>query len=244
MSLPLIAILGKAGAGKSTLAEEMISQHGGICVSWADPLKQLCIELTDMPAYNAFGPSEAREVVLDIKFPDVKESLARLKESFTFAKLGLPVGPASAALASWVQDCHNFIATKGGITARFALQRLGTEWGRGLDPEVWVRTGINTGLQYLEDGIDAVYYPDTRFANEVIAVKKTGGVVLGIVGVETTAGGHDSEKGIKAVPAHFLDAVFDNSARHKSCLTRWVENSPVVRDTFKQQQGSRCCRTE
>jgi hypothetical protein len=97
-----------------------------------------------------------------------------------------------------------------GLTARRALQTLGTEWGRALHPDVWVRAALRTVDDMLrarhQDGCG--YYPgavvpDVRFANEVAAIRAAGGKVVRIVrhgaGLDGDAGAHVSEAGIKAL---------------------------------------------
>lgn len=98
----------------------------------------------------------------------------------------------------------------GGLTARRALQVLGTEVGRQLHPDVWVRAALATiargptHLSYDEDGyivasVEAKGFviPDVRFRNEVEAIRAAGGTVLRVVrpgaGLGGDAGAHASE---------------------------------------------------
>ncbi len=250
MSLPIIAILGKAGAGKSTLAEELQRQYGGVCVGWADPLKALCIELTGLPEENVYGPSEKREIPCKTPFfINRASSIIRLNSSSVFRLLDIPQGRAEAGLIEWVDRCQAFEAEHGGLTARFALQQLGTDWGRALDPDLWVKAGINTALKLLGGGYEytnrklvytpgakpatGIYFADSRFANEVVAVKAVGGIAVGILGQETSGSGHASELGIDAVPRHFLSAIYNNRVRDLVDLRRFVNCNHAVVDLFQ-----------
>jgi hypothetical protein len=79
----------------------------------------------------------------------------------------------------------------GGRSARYALQTLGTEWGRKLlNQDIWASATLNSAQQY-----DDVVIADVRFPNEVKAIKEAGGVVYrvvrpGLIGIGTV---HESE---------------------------------------------------
>lgn len=94
------------------------------------------------------------------------------------------------------------------LTPRFALQTLGTEWGRRCDPEVWVRR-LLWRYNDLHPGWGEptnVAVADLRFANEVRAVKAAGGRIVRVYrpGCDgsTLAGvpGHVSEEEQKSIP--------------------------------------------
>lgn len=60
-----------------------------------------------------------------------------------------------------------------GLSIRQILQRLGTEVGRSLHPDVWVRYAARR----IAASRAPVVVPDVRFANEVQALRALGGVV-------------------------------------------------------------------
>lgn len=77
----------------------------------------------------------------------------------------------------------------GGKTPRYAMQTLGTEWGRDLiSPGLWAdawSSRASTGL---------VVCDDCRLLNEAEAVRALGGIVIRVVREGLTgAGGHSSE---------------------------------------------------
>jgi hypothetical protein len=64
----------------------------------------------------------------------------------------------------------------GGKTPRFAMQTLGTEWGRNLiDSELWVRAWLRA-----TEGWPLVVADDVRFPNEAKAVRDAGGLLIRI----------------------------------------------------------------
>lgn len=62
------------------------------------------------------------------------------------------------------------------LTPRYALQTLGTEWGRNCDPDLWVKVAMAKALKVHQDGYLAII-TDVRFVNEARAVRDAGGVI-------------------------------------------------------------------
>ncbi len=80
---------------------------------------------------------------------------------------------------------------------RQAAQALGTEWGRGLDPDIW--TKMVGKILREQPHVDWVI-SDCRFENEAKLVRTLGGSVLHLYGRKASlgaAGSHTSEKGIR-----------------------------------------------
>lgn len=78
-----------------------------------------------------------------------------------------------------------------GKTARYAMQTLGTSWGREcMGEDFWV--------DIWKDSVIGTQYPivtdDCRYANEATAVRSMGGIVIKLEGRGGIAGSHDSEK--------------------------------------------------
>jgi hypothetical protein len=127
----------------------------------------------------------------------------------------------------------------GGLTPRYALQTLGTEWGRTCWPDTWVayalrvatqlqkggygynaREGLfRTGSESTLDNIGArdVVMCDCRFPNEVAAVKAAGGKVVLLERdagskLDGAASQHESETALVQVPRSDYDAIIHNNA--------------------------------
>lgn len=77
----------------------------------------------------------------------------------------------------------------GGKSARWALQTLGTQWGRMcMDADFWVRAWASGLMRAEADRAavgarqpDMLVADDCRFPNEVEAIRQLGGMVLTIV---------------------------------------------------------------
>lgn len=99
------------------------------------------------------------------------------------------------------------------FTWREAAQKLGTEWGRGLDPEIWtkiVRRKLESlaGLKYRT----RIVLTDIRFENEAQVVRELGGQVWHMLNRSADLGvnaGHISEGGVMYRPHE--DELIDNS---------------------------------
>ncbi len=80
------------------------------------------------------------------------------------------------------------------LTPRYALQQLGTQWGRDCCPDVWALAGVRRAQ---ESGASVAVFTDCRFVNEAFAISAAGGEVWRIVrpgaGLADSAGAHASE---------------------------------------------------
>jgi hypothetical protein len=97
-----------------------------------------------------------------------------------------------------------------GVSPRFLLQTLGTEWGRDtVDPDLWVKITARRLDALASRGIETVVLTDVRFANEATLIRDRGGEVWRIdrPGTARMSGGHRSEDGL---PASMVDRVILN----------------------------------
>ena len=64
-----------------------------------------------------------------------------------------------------------------GVSYRHMAQTLGTEWGRNLQPDFWLRIAQSYLLDLEEQGHTHFVISDVRFCNEAEWVRKNGGVI-------------------------------------------------------------------
>ncbi len=144
----VIGLTGKAGSGKSTVAEFLHRRYDFTRIRFADRLKNML---------RALGLTDA-----EIEGADKGKPCARL----------------------------------GGVTPRFAMQTLGTEWGRNLiDENLWVNLWADDIKNH-----PLVVVEDVRFPNEFAMVRILGGATWRIIRpdndtgtVDTLTGRHASE---------------------------------------------------
>lgn len=172
----LIALAGRAGSGKNTVATML----GAYEVAFADPLKRFCQEVFDFSDAQVWGPSEERNRP-DTRYPRSVQC-PRCYAS----------GHDLNGVACSRCEGRGMLATH--LTPRYALQTLGTEWGRRCYANVWADLGIRRALA---SSAEIVAITDCRFVNEARAVRAAGGEVWSIVrpgaGLDGAAGLHPSE---------------------------------------------------
>lgn len=86
-----------------------------------------------------------------------------------------------------------------GKTPRWAMQSLGTEWGRDLiHPDLWIAAWERIACDVLDHG-GRVVADDVRFENEVAEISGMRGTLLRVIRPGGVAGSHISENGTFAV---------------------------------------------
>jgi hypothetical protein len=201
----ILGILGGAGVGKDTAADYLVSHHGFAKMSLADDLKRFAKKVFSFSDAQLWGPSELRNTPLGrFKFEEVwVDALWKLTlHSPEWCRQHFDDPPrASLELFSWFCALRNEYGPVGklpsgglGLSPRVALQTLGTDFGRKVDGQVWVRATVNIAKAILQGGRytrelgllpghevcppAGVIFADVRFVNEVVGVQENGGLVL------------------------------------------------------------------
>jgi hypothetical protein len=255
---PILILGGEAGSGKDTVAALIQSYtKNTICIAQADPMKRFAAKVFGFTEHQLWGPSEARNQS-DLRFLNVDawESARYQIENDSngwiaevLPDIGLDAQyDAQVALLEWfdnVRSSHCLLTTRWcgsptGLTPRYVLQTLGTEWGRKFSPLMWNDYAIRAAKQLLVGGYDYnrlkgvikadrgvpdyVIITDGRFADEILASKMIGGVAIKIVNPNKSddakkvevAGvkNHRSESELKMIPDHFYDVKLINDKSH------------------------------
>jgi hypothetical protein len=133
--------------------------------------------------------------ILRVERRFVQLSFAAPMRRFVANLLGCHV----ADLEQIKEDPHELL---GGKTPRFAMQTLGTEWGRDtIAGDLWIRCCLAAARREAQCGHDVVI-SDVRFENEAAAIRAAGGVVWHISrpGAAIAESAHRSEAGLAAAP--------------------------------------------
>lgn len=223
-----------AGAGKDKAADHLVEQHKFVKVGLADPLKRICKEVYDFSDAQLWGPSEFREAP-DFRYPrgpqQWRDAYHREHE---LAQQAIAVGDTKQA-AAYLRAAAGY-GSEGWLTPRYALQQLGTEWGRNCFYATWIAYGLRIastlslgrytysqqhGLVFCEDKEQArtnVVFSDIRFFNEYNALKEVGGYIVRVTrrSVESFSTGtdnrHQSERELSSWNDDKFDHVIDNNA--------------------------------
>jgi hypothetical protein len=174
----IIGIAGLAGSGKDTAAEFLVKNHNFVRVALADKLKRICRDVFDFSDEQMWGPSSRRNEP-DERYPRGERDCSQ-------------------------PDCVGHVEY---LTPRYALQTLGTEWGRNCYNDIWTEDALRTAKTLLEPGnplrnfymsshhhynmkgglqsctstckqIRGVVIPDVRFKNEMARIKQAGGYLI------------------------------------------------------------------
>jgi len=194
-----VGIAGRMGTGKDTCASLLQREYGYVVVGFADALKRVAAKLfPDVPEALFWGPSEDRnrELKEPIDRHALEDAYARIRTGMLVQDLTWNGEITLAMVAKHLEDAltpHLPITTP-----RKLLQLLGSEWGRGLQDDVWLKALGRTaklvaeGVPYFRrDGAltslqtrlapASVAIPDCRFLNEAKYIREElGGMVFWI----------------------------------------------------------------
>lgn len=229
MDFTVLGLLGPAGSGKDLTADWFV-EKGFVKCAFADPMKRFCQKTFGLTTEQLWGPTSERNKEFEIDDSWWYEAIGHMGEAaYEIVTYVLNEGNRVSGylrLHDWLTQLRTTYRDK--ISTRVILQTLGTEWGRAVDPLMWVRygykmvDGISQGSFYSQVGgivetemfykSSGVIIPDHRFINEIEASQGEGTYVMRVrrlalekkdekVGVS----GHQSEAEQKAIP----DSVFD-----------------------------------
>lgn len=141
------------------------------------------------PIIGVCGPARAGKDTI----AKVLMSMGYVKDSFA-APIRNYVAQICGLTLAELEEVKDFPSDAlAGKTPRYAMQTLGTEWGRELiDKDIWINYLMRRSMG------QRLVVPDIRFENEAQAIVDHGGIVLKVVrpGVEIVESGHVSEAGL------------------------------------------------
>lgn len=185
----IIGITGKSSSGKSTVASILVKNHGFVEIAFADSLKKTAQQIWNFTDEQLWGPSSKRNEP-DRRYPREHSSINNLSWNCTCCGLDLATIPEDVGL----NDCF--------LTPRYALQLLGTEYGRHCYKNVWVDRTFDAIKRFA--AVDFVI-SDVRFPNEVKAIHEAGGFVWKTTrgaGLDGGGAAHESESHIDKLAVH------------------------------------------
>jgi hypothetical protein len=219
----ILGLMGQARTGKDTFANRIIKKYHFVRIGMADPLKRFCKEVFDFNDEQLWGDERDLPDKRYIRKENV--NITELEDSRFMKHIEAVIDGKSIAEPS-VENCRLEY-----LTPRYALQTLGTEWGRDCYPAIWTEYGLRIakelvngyarytakkGLEYVEKDVGdiGVVFSDIRFRNEFDAIKKAGGKVVRITrplapGTKGIAN-HPSEMEQLSIPDSEFDWIMHN----------------------------------
>ena len=232
--MKIIGLIGVMGSGKDTVAEQLRIQYDFVVISLADSLKRLCASVYLLPNECLFGASHLRNYIHPAVsnaqyWSDCQERIHKEKQTIQKmfpAYLGFTAYRQLLLMTQLFQEKEK--ERPGSLTARYILQRIGTEWGRHIKDSVWldqVKTIVGKiqnedGTYSREEGFipaavkcGGIVIPDCRFENECRMVKELEGTVVWVDAskrVKPTGDTHASEPTIEKFK-NMIDIAVDNN---------------------------------
>jgi hypothetical protein len=220
-------------AGKDAVADYLVREHRFVRIAFADPIKRIAQQLYGFSESALWGPSELRSLP-DQRYPrehgpttaDGRCACCGVMLGYYVSATGLRVCVGKGANPM----CY--------LNARFALQRIGTEFGRTCYESTWadvalehaksVLLGIATyhharglGPASCSDRLAAgVVIPDVRWptGNEGTAIKAAGGVLWRVDRPGTSGGAHTAHTSERQIERGKHDSTFDRVLKNDSDL--------------------------
>lgn len=202
MNQLIIGLCGPAGSGKDTIADQLVKKYKFVKMANADLLKRMAKLAFNFTDEQLWGPSELRNAP-DIRYP-------RNHGPFTQDDKCACCGASSETDWATYNKYWPRTSPQCYLTPRFALQSLGTEWGRLCFENIWVGRVLAAAQELLaskgycwytakggisrimdpEDKLDGpipgVVISDVRFVNEVDAIHGAGGKIVRVTRSKAT----------------------------------------------------------
>ncbi len=246
----IVGISGYANSGKDTVANFLRDDLGFQSLALADPLKRICRDVFDFTDEQLWGPSGNRNAP-DTRYPrphtwlnpdaGFEATCACCGQTTTYRSIEDDVRVENT---EDLEPCY--------LTPRFALQLLGTEWGRTCSPDTWVNLAIRTAKTVLSNfnakydqrrGLtfnfgesdwaqaelrekqmpSGIAIPDVRFGNEIRGIREAGGILLRVKRPRAGLGAGAASHASEAEMASIPDRAFDAVLENDGTLDQLQE---------------------
>lgn len=162
--------------------------------SFADGLKQLCIDIMGLTYAQCYGTNEDKNIFTEYRWKDMPDYQMYTKAKFDVKKGGFVITDATQQM-----------------TARHVLQYIGTNIFRRMKGDIWAEACIR---KIQKDSPNIALISDCRFPNEVEVIQRAGGKVIKLLrNPIQNPDPHPSE--IALDEGNFdqskFDSIFDNS---------------------------------
>jgi len=250
MDFTVLGFMGESNSGKDFCGQWVVDNKGFARVAFADTIKRFIQIVFDFDRENLWGDPKYRnqEIIPCTGGNATASSLMHRHWDQALENMTLNVHNWVNELAltttekaeyvkvvgRWFDECRS--RTKDGqISARIALQLLGTEFGRGYRDSIWfdylfekIIPRINAGEYYVKEvgivsqryvTVAGVIITDHRFRNEITRTQERNGYVIKLVRLSTKdkdneaeeAGikGHASEAEQRSIPDSAYDLILE-----------------------------------
>lgn len=183
--MSIIAFCGLISAGKDTACDELVEHLGYKKLAFAKPMKDMCarlFNLTEAQMYTEAGKAEVYTWTIYSR-KDLRQ-MTKIAVNYLFdlehdiPDVKLARWPHMTPLdlqQRWINKVEDVFGPHLGtrITVRQVLQWMGTEVGRSLWDDVWIRMFERKARMYSN-----VVVCDARFPNEINCIRRMGGKIV------------------------------------------------------------------
>lgn len=224
--MKLIGFAGRNGSGKDTAAEHLSAEWNSI--AYGDGLKRFIRQLFDTPVELLWGTLEVKNnyglSMSPEQWDEWEVSIGRNQEAIRtlFEGLRCSHDPVEFLLETFHEMRRTHFNVQP-VTIRKLMQIIGTDWGRKVHEDVWVRllkisfAGIESGdftygkfVGLIEERSDDVpngyIITDIKYINELRAVQELGGKVFWI-NVDKRSPHIPGDHSSQPMPKHLTDDV-------------------------------------
>jgi hypothetical protein len=205
--MTILAIAGKAGAGKDTMADVLVKKHGFTRVALADPLRELCSKVFKMD-YNMFldhdkKDKEINTIILDYHHIDKIREIVQNEWGYT----------VSYDMRENMEEYYD----EEFETPRDILRCIGTKLLRNcVSRDIWIELAINK----IRTIGPKIVITDCRFENEREAFERCGAVMVLVKRIDDQEERHEHDLGEEEE----YDVVFTNNgslSEFQSTVDMW-----------------------
>jgi hypothetical protein len=163
--------------------------------SFADKLKQFCVECLGLSEAQCYGTDDDKNSLTHLRWENMPGIISNTSLWFYLKERNL---------SQPISELLTFHET-GPMTAREVLQYFGTGICRKMYSNIWVDSCLR---QIKKDNLDFALIADCRFRNEAEAIQKAGGKVIGFMRRPFPNDTHQSEVDLIGYP---FDVSIDNT---------------------------------
>ena len=206
----VIGLVGRARHGKDTCGS-LLKDYKAI--SFAMPLKTLAKRMFDLSDEQLYGNDRDKLDARGLSLEYWNEVEDRYTDCFCLLGDLFPKHPQSVVIKKMDEVLDSIVTDNRQFSARLVLQRLGTEFGRAVWPDVWTNA-----LKELAKKYPKVVITDCRFMNEALLIKNDLGGELWWV---------DASKRVPIVNNHASEPNYED---FKDVVDRVIDNNGTLND--------------
>ena len=201
VTFDVLGFMGRSQSGKDLSGQYLADKYNFVRIGLADVLKRFThavFPLFDRTTH-LWGASHFRNEAVAVDWQESRSLLVNSLDGWVNS-LALSIQEKASyrnIVRSWFEACKEHAESRldGKLSARVALQLLGTEYGRSFKDGIWVdyffeiAEAVKKGASYhpyygtAGGGVrsNGIIITDLRFINELAAVKQRGGHVIRLI---------------------------------------------------------------